>query len=333
MSLNSDNGHTNRKTLVTGGAGFIGSHLVERLLSVGNQVVILDNFNDFYDPAFKRTNIERLLSGGNGSSLRVVEGDIRDANLVNDLFETNEFEEVFHLAAMAGVRPSLKNPKLYFDVNVQGTITLLDAAVAFGKPEIIFASSSSVYGGSPDVPFTENDPVNQPVSPYAASKKSAELICHTYSHLHGLNTVCLRFFTVYGPRQRPEMAIHRFTRRIIDGQPVPMYGDGTTSRDYTFIDDIIDGTMAAARECKGFSIYNLGNNHPISLRDLIQAIGETLGIDPVIEEHPLPPGDVIQTWADISKAETNLNYRPKVNLDDGLAEFAKWYRTTFGNNS
>ena len=207
MSLNSDNGHTNRKTLVTGGAGFIGSHLVERLLSVGNQVVILDNFNDFYDPAFKRTNIERLLFGGNGSSLKVVEGDIRDANLVNDLFEANEFEEVFHLAAMAGVRPSLKNPKLYFDVNVQGTITLLDAAVAFGKPEIIFASSSSVYGGSPDVPFTENDPVNQPVSPYAASKKSAELICHTYSHLHGLNTVCLRFFTVYGPRQRPEMAI------------------------------------------------------------------------------------------------------------------------------
>ena len=314
--------------LVTGGAGFIGSHLVERLSRDGEakRIVLLDNFNDYYDPAIKRANVECVRHCCPDLDLVVAEVDLRDAAAVRKLFERESFGRVYHLAAMAGVRASIKQPLLYFDINVQGTIHLLQAAVACGKPPVVFASSSSVYGGSPRIPFTEDDPVNEPVSPYAASKKAAELACHTYHHLYGLDITCLRFFTVYGPRQRPEMAIHLFTRRILDGESVPMFGDGSTSRDYTYIDDIIDGVVAAGRRTGGYRIYNLGNSHPVALRDLIAKLGEALGVEPRIEQLPQPPGDVVRTWADLSRVGADLDYRPKIDLDEGLRLFVEWFK-------
>jgi UDP-glucuronate 4-epimerase len=312
--------------LITGGAGFIGSHLAERLLHDGDRVVILDNFNDFYDPEIKRRNISLAEKKDPGGQLSVVEGDLRDASLVRRLFADNGFDLVYHLAAMAGVRPSIKSPALYFDVNVNGTLHILEAAVEHGQPGVLFASSSSVYGGSPNIPFSEDDPVNQPVSPYAASKKAGELICHTFHHLYGLDISCLRFFTVYGPRQRPEMAVHLFADKIEKGEKVPMFGDGNTSRDYTYIDDIIDGVLAAAERCKGYEIYNLGNNEPVKLNDLIRKLGSTLARSPVIEQLPLPAGDVLQTWADISKAARDLGYTPTIDLDEGLKRFVQWFR-------
>ena len=312
--------------LVTGGAGFVGSHLVNRMLESGRRVVVLDNFNDYYDPALKRRNVDEIRSAYLQSDLEVVEGDLRDAEMLKELFRAHGFELVHHLAAMAGVRASIQNPVLYFDVNVQGTMNLLEAAVEAGRPPVVFASSSSVYGGSPHIPFSEDDPVNQPISPYAASKKAAELVCHTYHHLYGLDITCLRFFTVYGPRQRPEMAIHRFTRRMTEGRPVPMFGDGGTSRDYTYIDDVIDGVMAAADNCSGYRIYNLGNSHPIALRDLIERLASILGIEPEIDQQPQPPGDVECTWADISQAEKNLGYAPEIALDEGLRRFVEWFK-------
>ncbi len=312
--------------LVTGGAGFIGSHLVNRLLESGRRVVVLDNFNDYYDPALKRRSVDEIRSAYPQSDLEVVESDLRDAEKMKELFRAHSFDLVHHLAAMAGVRASIQNPILYFDVNVQGTMNLLEAAVEAGRPPVVFASSSSVYGGSPHIPFREDDPVNQPISPYAASKKAAELVCHAYHHLHGLDITCLRFFTVYGPRQRPEMAIHRFTRRMTEGRPVPMFGDGGTSRDYTYIDDVIDGVMAAADNCSGYRIYNLGNSHPIALRDLIERLASILGVEPDIDQKPQPPGDVERTWADISQAEKNLGYTPEIALDEGLRRFVEWFK-------
>ena len=319
------------KILVTGGAGFIGSHLVERLLCGGeaHNVVVLDNFNDFYDPTVKRRNMEEVRKAASGGDLEVFEGDLRDAAAVRELLTGERFDLIYHLAAMAGVRASIEQPLLYFDVNVQGTMNLLEAALAAGKPPVVFASSSSVYGGSPHVPFSEDDPVNQPISPYAASKKAAELVCHTYYHLHGLDITCLRFFTVYGPRQRPEMAIHRFTRRMLQGREVPMFGDGSTSRDYTFISDIIDGVVAAGAHIGGYRIYNLGNSSPVPLRELISRLAAALGIEPRIEELQQPPGDVVRTWADISRASAELGYNPKVGLDEGLRSFVEWYRARY----
>jgi UDP-glucuronate 4-epimerase len=312
--------------LVTGGAGFIGSHLVDRLLKEGRRVVVLDNFNDYYDPAVKRRNIEEILSAHPRAGLEVVEGDLRDAPAMKELFRSNSFELVHHLAAMAGVRASIERPLLYFDVNVQGMMNLLEAALGAGRPPIIFASSSSVYGGSPRIPFREDDPVNEPISPYAASKKAAELVCHTYHHLYGIDITCLRFFTVYGPRQRPEMAIHRFAHRMTEGRPVPMFGDGTTSRDYTYIDDVIDGVMAAAGNCSGYRIYNLGNSHPVTLHELIDRLAAVMGVAPAIDRQPQPPGDVERTWADISLARKDLGYHPQTGLDDGLRRFVEWFR-------
>jgi UDP-glucuronate 4-epimerase len=313
--------------LITGGAGFIGSHLAERLLRDGDRVVILDNFNDFYDPEIKRCNVSLIEKSDPGGQLSVAEGDLRDASLVKRLFTEYGFDLVYHLAAMAGVRPSIKSPALYFDVNVNGTLNILEAAIEHGQPGFLFASSSSVYGGSPNIPFREDDPVNQPVSPYAASKKAGELICHTFHHLYGLDISCLRFFTVYGPRQRPEMAVHLFADKIVKDQKVPMFGDGNSSRDYTYIDDIIDGVVAAAERCKGYEIYNLGNNEPVRLKVLIQKLGSALGREPDVDQLPMPAGDVLQTWADISKAGKKLGYSPETGLDEGLKRFVDWFRS------
>lgn len=311
--------------LVTGGAGFIGSHLVGRLLSQGNRVVVLDNFNDFYNPKVKRQNIEEIKEEFRQGELEVIEGDLRDAELVDRLFADYQFDLVHHLAAMAGVRASIENPAAYFEVNVLGTVNLLESAVKCGKPPIVFASSSSVYGGSKKIPFREDNPVSRPISPYAASKKAAELACHTYHHLHRLDITCLRFFTVYGPRQRPEMAIHRFTRHLTEGRPIPMFGDGSTSRDYTYIDDVVDGAVAAGERCNGFAVINLGNSSPVELRRLIDILGRTLKVDPTIEDLPMPPGDVPRTWADITLAEKELGYKPSVQIEDGIERFVEWF--------
>lgn len=308
------------RILVTGGAGFIGSHLTERLLARGDQVWVLDNFNDFYDPAIKRRNAERLREA------RVVEGDIRDRAAVADLFAEGEFDGVVHLAAMAGVRPSLADPHHYNDVNLNGTLNLLEEARGREGLRFVFASSSSVYGANESVPFREADDIHRPVSPYAATKRAGELICYTYHHLYGIPFSCLRFFTVYGPRQRPEMAIHKFVRATLAGEPIPFFGDGTTRRDYTYVDDIVDGTVRALDRCEGYEIYNLGESETISLAELVAAIGEACGKEPVIDRLPMQPGDVEVTYADVTKARERLGYDPSTSLREGLRRFMDWYR-------
>ena len=309
--------------LVTGGAGFIGSHLVGRLLKSGDTVTVIDNFNDFYDPSIKRLNIQPHLKQEN---YRLVEGDIRDAELVRKTFAEQKFGQVIHLAAMAGVRPSIKRPVLYQEVNLIGTMNLLEACRDFDVGHMIFASSSSVYGNNEKVPFSESDPVDNPISPYAATKKSGELMAFTYHHLYGIKTACLRFFTVYGPRQRPEMAIHLFTDRIWRGEEITMFGDGTSRRDYTFIDDIIDGVWASRSAEYEYEIFNLGRSDTVTLADLIQKIEHALGKKANIKRLPHQPGDVEQTFADISKANRVLGFSPTVSIDDGLRRFAAWYK-------
>lgn len=308
--------------LVTGGAGFIGTHLTRRLLSRGDRVTVLDDFNDFYDPARKRRNVAPLLER---SDYRLVEGDIRDEALVNGLFSQGKFDGVVHLAARAGVRPSLEEPILYEDVNCIGTLRLLEAARRHGPDIFIFGSSSSVYGINEKVPFSEADEVNQPISPYATTKRSGELLCYNYHHLYGFRTACLRFFTVYGPGQRPEMAIHKFTALLGSGKTVPMYGDGLSRRDYTYVDDIIDGVVASLDLAPGFEILNLGGADTTSLRDLIHWIAEELAVEPRIDYLPAQPGDVPITYADVSKAARLLGYSPKVPIREGLRRFVAWY--------
>jgi UDP-glucuronate 4-epimerase len=309
--------------LVTGGAGFIGSHLVEALLGEGQEVVVLDDFDDFYDPALKRANLEPL-AGRPGFSL--VEGDIRDPKLVEGVFTSHRVGVVVHLAARAGVRPSIQQPVLYADVNVNGTTVLLEACRKHGIGKFIFGSSSSVYGNNTKVPFSEKDEVDRPVSPYAATKRAGELTCATYHHLYHLNIFALRFFTVYGPRQRPEMAIHKFTRLIDRGLPVPRFGDGATRRDYTYITDIITGVVRAIERVQGFEIINLGGAQTTRLADLIADIEKNLGKKAIIEEAPEQPGDVVATWADVAKAQRLLSYEPAVPVAEGLARFVEWYR-------
>jgi UDP-glucuronate 4-epimerase len=309
--------------LVTGGAGFIGSHLTRRLLVRGDRVTALDSFNDFYDPALKRANVEPFLAA---AGYRLVDGDIRDAELVERLFAGGGFTAVVHLAARAGVRPSLAEPILYEDVNCIGTLRLLEAARRHGPATFIFGSSSSVYGINEKVPFAEDDPVDRPISPYATTKRTGELLCFNYHHLYGLKTACLRFFTVYGPAQRPEMAIHKFTDLLARGRAVPMFGDGGSRRDYTYIDDIIDGVIAALDLAPGFEIVNLGGADTTSLADLVRWIAEELGVEPRVERLPLQPGDVPITYADVRKAERLLGYSPKVPIRDGLRRFVAWYR-------
>jgi len=309
------------RILVTGGAGFIGSHLVEKLLSNGHDVAILDDFNDFYDPQIKRQNIASF-----SRDVAIHHVDLRDSAAVRNLFHQKKFDAIAHLAARAGVRPSILHPQLYYDTNVNGTLHLLDAARVTGIERFIFASSSSVYGVSKTVPFSEDQHLTQTISPYAASKIAAEFLCSTFSHLYQMRVVALRYFTVYGPRQRPDLAIHQFTRKIYANQPIDQFGDGSTRRDYTYIDDIIQGTMAALTYGGLlFDIFNLGENETIQLKDLIAAIEKVLGKKAKINRLPEQPGDVPLTCADISKARKLLGYDPSTRLSRGLPRFIDWF--------
>ncbi len=310
--------------LVTGGAGFIGSHLVDRRLAHGDRVVVLDDFNDFYDPGLKRANVETHLRA---PSFRLVEGDIRDRPLVFRLFAEEKFDAVVHLAARAGVRPSLALPVLYEEVNVVGTLHLLEAAVAHGAPRFLFASSSSVYGVNSKLPFSEDDPIEKPISPYATTKRAGELHVYTAHHLHGLAATCLRFFTVYGPRQRPEMAIAKFIRSIDTGAPIPFYGDGGSRRDYTYVDDIADGVEAALSVPSGFEIVNLGGAHPVTLSQLVTAIEKAVGKPAILDRQQNQPGDVPVTFASVEKAAKLLHFRARVPLEEGLKRSVEWYRS------
>jgi UDP-glucuronate 4-epimerase len=313
--------------LVTGGAGFIGSHLVERLLGEGDwRVHVVDDFNDFYDPALKRRNVAPHLAR---RDFRLREADIRDRAALAGVFREEAFDCVVHLAARAGVRPSLAEPLLYAETNIRGTLNLLELARESGVRRFVFGSSSSVYGENEKVPFSEDDPVNRPISPYAATKAAGELLCHTYSHLWGLRCVALRFFTVYGARQRPDLAIHKFARLISRGQPVPVFGDGTTRRDYTFVDDIIAGVRAAMDyEASAFEVINLGESRTVSLSELIGLLERELGREARLERQPPQPGDVPQTFADISKARRLLGYDPQTPIEEGIRRFVEWFRTT-----
>jgi UDP-glucuronate 4-epimerase len=319
------------KVLITGAAGFIGSHLSERLLDDGLMVVGLDNFDDFYNPQIKRQNIKGCLKNKN---FQLVEADIRDSAAM-DKTVGGGVEIIVHLAARAGVRPSIEKPLLYADVNINGTMVLLEAAKKHKVNKFIFGSSSSVYGNNKKVPFSENDNVDFPISPYAATKKAGELICHTYHHLYGISITPLRFFTVYGPRQRPDLAIHKFAQLIEQGKPIPVYGDGSMMRDFTYIDDIIDGIVAAINHLSshepratghGFSIYNLGESRPISVNDLIAEIEKALGKKAVKQYLPPQPGDVERTFADVTKAVNELGYKPNTTIQTGLAKFVQWLR-------
>jgi UDP-glucuronate 4-epimerase len=312
------------RTLVTGGAGFIGSHLVEKLLSAGHEVSILDDFNDFYDPAIKHANIAAV-----ADHVRVHAIDLRDGRAVKDLFHREKFETIAHLAARAGVRPSISDPQLYFDTNVNGTLHLLEAARLSGTERFIFASSSSVYGISKWCRSRKICISRRRSVPYAATKIAGEFLCSTYSHLYQMRIVALRFFTVYGARQRPDLAIHQFTRRIYNGRPIDQFGDGSTRRDYTYIDDIIQGVMAAFRyEGPLFDIFNLGESDTIELRTLIAEIERALGRKAQINQLPEQPGDVPITCADISKAKRLLGYRPTTSLRAGLPQFVEWFLQT-----
>lgn len=313
------------KILLTGAAGFIGSHLSERLLSEGHEVVGLDNFDGFYDPAAKERNLETSLDH---DSFHLVRRDIRDPGL--DAVLPTDLDAIFHVAAKAGVRPSLEDPSLYLDVNVNGTLQLLEMAQRGGVHRFVFASSSSVYGDNVSVPFSEDDRVDHPISPYAATKRAAELLCHTYTHLHGMACLCLRYFTVFGPRQRPDLAIHKFARLMDRGQEIPVYGDGSSERDYTFIEDIVDGSAAGLRWVNrnpgAFEIVNLGGSKSVPLGEMVRILGEEMGVAPSIRRLPMQPGDVRRTSADVSKASRLLGYDPQWQFRDGIREFVKWFR-------
>jgi len=311
------------RVLVTGGAGFIGSHLVSRLREAGHSVSILDDLNDFYAPALKRANLAAI---GMEGSPHFHLGDIRDTVRVREVVAAEKPEVIVHLAARAGVRPSLAQPLLYEQVNLGGTVNLLEAARSSGVEKFVFASSSSIYGIANKVPFSEDDPVNLPISPYAATKLGGEKMCFTWSHLYGLKTVCLRFFTVYGPRQRPDLAIRKFTQMIDRGEPVPQFGDGSSGRDYTYVDDTVQGILAALGHDCAFDVFNLGNSAPVSLSELIRLIEDCLGRKALIEHLPEQPGDVPITYADISKSRRVLGYQPKTPLAQGIEKFVRWYR-------
>lgn len=311
------------KFLVTGGAGFIGSHLLEALLARGCAVAALDNYDDFYSPAIKRRNLEEVARRG---EVQVFEADIRDQAALRKAFDEAKPEVVIHLAARAGVRPSIEQPELYAAVNVDGTVNLLTLARDFALKKFVFISSSSIYGATAQVPFVEDHVEMRPVSPYAATKLAGELLCYTYSHLYQIPIVCLRLFTVFGPRQRPDLAIHKFAALIEQGKPIPLFGDGSSSRDYTFVDDIVEGILAAADFETHYDIFNLGNSHPVKLSELVEHLEKALGKKARVNSLPPQPGDVPITWADISKAHRLLGYRPKTSLPEGIERFIAWMR-------
>jgi len=314
-----------KKFLVTGGAGFIGSHLVDRLLSSGaEQITVVDDFNNFYDPEIKRANISEHVTD---PRYKLAAVDIRDRAALEEIFNQNNFDGLVHLAARAGVRPSLSEPQLYTETNINGTVNLLELARKHNIKQFVFGSSSSVYGINAKVPFSEDDPIRQPISPYAATKAAGELLCHTYSHLYGLRCVCLRFFTVYGPRQRPDLAIHKFAKLISAGKPIPVFGDGSTRRDYTYVADIIDGVVAAIHYDKSdFEVFNLGESRTVQLRELISLLENELDTHATIDRQPSQPGDVPQTFADITKARALLGYNPQTQIEAGLHRFVEWFR-------
>jgi UDP-glucuronate 4-epimerase len=310
------------RILVTGGAGFIGSHVCEALLWRGDEVIALDNFDDFYPAEVKRRNIAAAAAS---PRFQLIEGDIRDPEAVQEAIGAG-MDAVIHLAAKAGVRPSIEQPLLYQDVNVRGTLVLLEACRENPKCRFIFGSSSSVYGNNPKVPFSEADRVDDPISPYAATKKAGELLCHTYHHLYGLPVTCLRFFTVYGPRQRPDLAIHKFARCIEAGRPIPVFGDGSMMRDFTYVDDIVVGVLRALDRCAAFRIYNLGGSQPVSVNELIRRLEEAMDKKAIIERLPLQPGDVERTYADLTLSRRELGFNPTTELRTGLKRFVHWLR-------
>jgi UDP-glucuronate 4-epimerase len=324
-----------KSILITGGAGFIGSHLVDHLLAEGGwQVTVVDDFNDFYDPAIKRANVSQHLpppAYGSYSAYRLHEADIRDRAALQRVFAETKFDCIVHLAARAGVRPSLEQPLLYAETNINGTLNLLELAREHQVTQFVFGSSSSVYGLTAKVPFGEDDPIRQPISPYAATKAAGELLCHTYSHLYGLRCVCLRFFTVYGARQRPDLAIHKFARLISIGRRIPVFGDGSTRRDYTYIDDIIAGVRAAIDySATDYEVINLGESRTVELRELISLLQKEIGRSANIDRQALQPGDVSQTYADITKARRLLNYNPQTQIEEGIHRFVEWMEKAKG---
>lgn len=316
-----------KSVLITGASGFIGSSLTEKLLKRGNhQIIGVDNFDDYYDKSIKVVNLKSALSN---SDFTFYELDIRDAHSLIDIFQIAKPDVVIHLAAKAGVRPSIQDPMGYFDVNVRGTLNVLEAMRISGTKKMIFASSSSVYGNGKVVPFNEDMNVDNPISPYAASKKAGELLCHTYHHLYDMDIFCLRFFTVYGPRQRPDLAIHKFTKAIIEGTEIPFYGDGTTRRDYTHINDIVHGISNAIDRLKGYEVINLGESQTTSLEELVCILEDVIGIKANKKRLPMQDGDVFQTYADISKAQNILGYQPSTDFKDGIIDFVEWYKRSY----
>lgn len=311
--------------LVTGGAGFIGSHLCERLLEEGEDVICFDNFDSYYDPNIKISNVERI-NKRYPNRFKLVPGDIRNPEQLQEIFQQDQIDRVVHLAARAGVRPSISDPLLYQDVNIRGTLVLLETCKQYRVNQFLFASSSSVYGENQRIPFTEEDLNLQPISPYGVTKRAGEILCYSYHHLYGIEIACLRIFTAYGPRQRPEMAIHQFTYLIDQGRTIPIFGDGSSRRDYTYIDDLIDGISGVLRYHRGFEIYNLGESQTTSLIELIRMIEQAFGKKAEIEFLTPQPGDVSVTYADISKAKRMLKYQPRVKIEEGIRRFVEWYK-------
>ncbi len=311
------------RILITGGAGFIGSQLAKTLLEKKHEIIVIDNLNDYYDPAIKRANIAMLSAY---DSFTFVEGDIREVAHLEAIFSKEKIAQVVHLAAQAGVRPSIQDPKLYYDVNITGTLNILETMRKYACKKMVFGSSSSVYGNNKITPFSEEHPVDNPISPYAATKKSGELLCYSYHHLYNFDIFCLRFFSVYGPGQRPEMAIAKFTDAILNGRDIPMYGDGSSERDYTYVEDIVEGIMLSMKKLRGYDIFNLGESTTISLKNLITLIEKSCGKDSHITQLPMQAGDVSITYADISKAKNILGYKPKTTIEQGVANYVKWYK-------
>ena len=314
--------------LVTGAAGFIGSHVCEQLVKVGNLVIGVDNFDSFYAVEIKESNLAQLKQSDHFKLYKI---DIRDSIGLNEIFASANIDVVIHLAAKAGVRPSIDSIEQYYDVNVNGTVSLLESMRKHGVKKMLFASSSSIYGNNKKVPFSETDNVDNPISPYASTKRSGELVCHVYHHLYNFDISCLRFFTVYGPRQRPDLAIYKFTKLINEGKSIPFYGDGLTSRDYTYITDIVNGISCALSHLKGYNLYNLGESKIITLRHLVDTIEQVLEKKAILNFLPMQQGDVSRTYADISKAKTEIGYHPEYDIETGIKEFVDWYKKSSTN--